>query len=82
MTRIVSHFKKVPRYETMRDYDDETDSETEGRDIDRRYANYTESENNEVENRGENQDVRPRRSHRSRIPVQRYGHVIPSDING
>ena len=32
ITRNISHFKKVPPYETMEDYDEDTDSETKNRD--------------------------------------------------
>ena len=74
ITRNISHFKKVPRFETTREEDDDySDSDNEksytGRDTDE-----PETETNEMEN---NQNVRPKRS---RIPVRRYGFVIPSNL--
>ena len=73
ITRNISHFKKVPRYEKMEDDDEDTDSETKNRDS----KIIEKSQDEEVEN---NDNVSPRRSKRSRIPIFRYGTVIPSNV--
>ena len=57
----------------MEDDDEDTDSETKNRDS----KIIEKSQDEEVEN---NDNVSPRRSKRSRIPIFRYGTVIPSNV--
>ena len=67
ITRNVSHFKKVPTLESN-DNDEEDISDDENR------TEKKEQEKNQVD------DVRPRRSQRSKIPVARFGYAVPSNL--
>ena len=67
ITRNVSHFKKVPTLESN-DNDEEDISDDENR------TEKKEQEKNQVD------DIRPRRSQRSKIPVARLGYAVPSNL--
>ena len=71
LTRNVFHFKKVNRYETTEEEDDYTDGQAKdtSSNIER-----------DLQNCEDNQQARLRRSRRSRIPIQRYGTVLPSNL--
>ena len=71
ITRNISHFKKVNRYETTEEEDDYTDGEAKdtNSNIER-----------DLQNCEENQQARLRRSQRSRIPIRRYGTLLPSNL--
>lgn len=77
ITRNISHFKKFQLFETTRKEDDDySDSDTEKSNTERE-TEEPETKTNDMEKRGNNPNVRPRRS---RIPVRRYGFVIPSNL--
>ena len=67
ITRNVSHFKRVPALEiTNNEEEDIGDNESR-----------TERKDHEKD---QFDDVRPRRSQRSRIPVARFGFDVPSNL--
>ena len=71
ITRNISHFKKVNRYETIEEEDDYSDGEAK---------NTNSNVELDLQNREENQQARFRRSQRSRIPIPRFGTLIPSNL--
>jgi len=71
ITRNISHFKKVNRYETTEEEDDYFDGEAENTNLNVEL---------DLQNREENQQPRFRRSQRSRIPIPRFGTLIPSNM--
>ena len=71
ITRNILHFKKVNRYETKEEEDDCPDGEAE---------NTNSNVELDLQNREENQQARFRRSQRSRIPIPRFGTLIPSNL--
>ena len=71
ITRNVSHFKKVNRYEATEEDDDYTDVKAK---------NTNSNIELELPNSEENQQARLRRSQRSKIPIPRYGTLLPSNL--
>ena len=71
ITRNISHFKKVNRYETTEEEDDYADGEAKdtNSNIER-----------DLQNCEENQKARLRHSQRSRTPIRRYGTLLPSNL--
>ena len=71
ITRTISLFKRVHRYETTEEEDDYSDCEAK---------NTNSNVELDLQNSEENQQPRFRRSQRSRILVPRFGTLVPSDL--
>ena len=71
ITRNISHFKKVNWYDTTEKEDDYSDGEAK---------NINSKVELDLHNSKENKQARFRRSQRSRIPIPRFGTLIPSNL--
>ena len=71
ITRNISYFKKVNRYETTEEEDDYSDGEAK---------NTNSNVGLDLQNSEENQQARFRGSQRSRMPILRFGTLISSNL--